>query len=256
MASCREIDALVTPFVDGEVSPDQRMMMQAHLAACPPCRERVDAEAAARDTLRRGCRCPNAPDNLRRRCSSAATPLGRLLASLKHLFVFLAIPIAVIVFAPLPYSTSAADAALCDANPKAANLNFVLKDPEGHSFNLASLKGNVVLLDFWATWCPPCKVEIPWFEEFQTKYGARGLRVIGVSADDPPAKLKPFIADYKMNYPVLIGDGRDDVKSPKAYGVAWGLPKTFVIGRDGRICKTHLGLSAKERFELEIKSLL
>jgi peroxiredoxin len=80
--------------------------------------------------------------------------------------------------------------------------------------------------------------------------------VIGVSTDDSMAKLKPFVAHYKMNYPVLLGDGRDDIKAPTAYMVGWGLPKTFVIGRDGKICKTHIGLSVKEKFEQEIKALL
>jgi cytochrome c biogenesis protein CcmG/thiol:disulfide interchange protein DsbE len=169
---------------------------------------------------------------------------------------FLGIPALLIAFAPLPYSTSAADATLCDTNPSSANLNFVLKDASGKDFNLASQKGKVIILDFWATWCPPCKVEIPWFVEFQSKYGPKGFAVIGVSVDDPPAKLKPFVEQYKMNYPVLIGDGRDDIKGPKAYAASWGLPKTFVIGRDGRICKAHVGLSAKEKFELEIKALL
>jgi thiol-disulfide isomerase/thioredoxin len=169
---------------------------------------------------------------------------------------FLSVPLLIVVFAPLPYSETAADATLCDRNPKPANLNFVLKDHNGRDFNLAAQKGKVVLLDFWATWCPPCKVEIPWFMEFQSKYGPKGLSVIGISADDSVAKLKPFVDQYKMNYPVLIGDGRDDIKGPKVYAVGWGLPKTFVIGRDGNICKTHLGLSSKEVFEQEIKSLL
>jgi thiol-disulfide isomerase/thioredoxin len=72
---------------------------------------------------------------------------------------------------PLPHAhetTEAADTSLCDKDPKAANLNFVLKDSSGRDFNLAAQKGKVILLDFWATWCPPCKVEIPWFVEFQT----------------------------------------------------------------------------------------
>ena len=168
----------------------------------------------------------------------------------------LTVPALLIVFAPLPYSTSAADATLCDANPKPANLNFVLKDAAGKDFNLASQKGKVIILDFWGTWCPPCKVEIPWFVEFQSKYGPKGFTVIGISVDDSPAKLTPFIAQYRMNYPVLIGDGRDDIKGPRAYNAMSVFPTTFVIGRDGRICKTHLGLSAKERFEQEIKALL
>ena len=150
----------------------------------------------------------------------------------------------------------AAQPSLCDKNPKPANLNFVLKDASGKDFNLASQKGKVILLDFWATWCPPCKVEIPWFVEFQEKYGPRGFIVIGVSVDDPASALKPFGDKYKVNYPMLVGDGRNDIKGPRGYNAAWGLPKTFVIGRDGNICRTHVGLSVKEHFEQQIKSLL
>jgi cytochrome c biogenesis protein CcmG/thiol:disulfide interchange protein DsbE len=149
-----------------------------------------------------------------------------------------------------------AEPSLCDAKPKAANLNFVLKDSAGKDFNLASQKGKVILLDFWATWCPPCKVEIPWFVEFQEKYGPKGFIVIGVSVDDPASALRPFGEKYKVNYPLLVGEGRNDIKGPRGYNAAWGLPKTFVIGRDGNICRTHIGLSVKEHFEQQIKSLL
>lgn len=149
-----------------------------------------------------------------------------------------------------------ATSSLCDKNPKAANLNFVLKDSDGKDYDLASQKGKVILLDFWATWCPPCKVEIPWFIEFQEKYGSQGFIVLGVSVDDPASTLKPFGEKYKVNYPLLVGDGRDDIKGPRGYNAAWGLPKTLVIGRDGNICKTHIGLSVKEHFEQQIKSLL
>jgi peroxiredoxin len=158
--------------------------------------------------------------------------------------------------APLGAEAQAVAPAVCDKSPKTANLNFVLKDSTGKDFNLASLKGKVILLDFWATWCPPCKVEIPWFVEFQQKYGPRGFVVVGVSVDDSPSRLKPFADQYKVNYPLLVGEGRDDIKGPRAYNAAWGLPKTFVIGRDGNICKTHVGLSVKEHFEQQIKALL
>jgi peroxiredoxin len=156
----------------------------------------------------------------------------------------------------LAATAEAAQSPLCDKNPKAANLNFVLKDSAGKDFNLASQKGKVILLDFWATWCPPCKVEIPWFVEFQEKYGPKGFIVIGVSVDDPASALRPFGDKYKVNYPLLVGDGRNDIKGPRGYNAAWGLPKTFVIGRDGNICRTHVGLSVKEHFEQQIKSLL
>src|SRR4051812_20270805 len=142
----------------------------------------------------------------------------------------------------------------CAANAKPANMNFVLKDVEGQEVKLASLKGKVVLLDFWATWCGPCKIEIPWFIEFQKTYGKQGLQVVGVSVDDTQAKLKPYVAQMKMNYPVLQGLDHDDIQD--AYGPMFGIPVTIVISRDGKVCAKHVGLSSKERFETEIKSLL
>src|SRR4029077_10522435 len=142
--------------------------------------------------------------------------------------------------------------AACAANAKPANMNFALKDVDGKEVKLASLKGKVVLLDFWATWCGPCKIEIPWFIEFQNKYGKDGLQVVGVSTDDTPAKLKPYIATMKMNYVVLQGLDHDDIQD--AYGPLFGIPVTIVISRDGRMCAKHVGLSSRERFESEIKS--
>ncbi len=168
---------------------------------------------------------------------------------------WLGIPLLLIATMRLPYVGEAAEGVGCDPVKKTANLNFMLKDMNGRDFNLAAHKGKVIVLDFWATWCPPCKVEIPWFVEFQTKYAAKGFTVIGVSVDDPMAKLKPFADEFKMNYPVLFGDGHD-IQGPKAYGPMWGLPKTFVIGRDGKICKTHVGFSQKATLEAQIKSLL
>jgi thiol-disulfide isomerase/thioredoxin len=142
----------------------------------------------------------------------------------------------------------------CPANAKAANLNFTMKDVNGKDVTLSSLKGKVVLLDFWATWCGPCKIEIPWFIEFQNKYGKDGLQVVGVSVDDTIDKLKPFAAEMKMNYPILQGLGHDDVQD--AFGPIWGIPVTVVISRDGKICAKHTGMSSKAAFEKEIKALM
>jgi peroxiredoxin len=144
---------------------------------------------------------------------------------------------------------------VCDPKKKAANLNFKVKDVDGREVNLADYKGKVILLDFWATWCGPCKVEVPWFVEFQSKYRDRGFVVLGVSVDDPIDTLKEFAVKYKMNYPVLVGDGREDLVD-RAYGPMWGLPTTFLIGRDGNICKKHTGMAAKNQFEKEILALL
>ena len=142
----------------------------------------------------------------------------------------------------------------CAANAKPANMNFTLKDLENKDVKLASLKGKVVLLDFWATWCGPCKIEIPWFIEFQNKYGKDGFQVVGVSTDDTQAKLKPYVAQMKMNYTVLQGLDRDDIQD--AYGPLFGIPVTILISRDGKVCAKHVGLSSKDAFEREIKSLL
>src|SRR5689334_3838233 len=83
-------------------------------------------------------------------------------------------------------------ASMCPADSKPANLTFTLKDMNGADVRLATYKGKVVLLDFWATWCGPCKIEIPWFEEFQDRYGKQGLQIVGVSVDDPADKLQAY----------------------------------------------------------------
>jgi peroxiredoxin len=158
---------------------------------------------------------------------------------------------------PLPFDhaeASADGANACPANAKQANLNFTLKDVNNKDVNLSSYKGKVILLDFWATWCGPCKIEIPWFLEFQTKYAKDGLQVIGVSVDDTVDKLKPFISQMKMTYPVLQGLDHDDMQD--AYGPIFGVPVTVLISRDGKICRKHTGLGSKDEFEKTIKALL
>ena len=147
-----------------------------------------------------------------------------------------------------------AAAAACPANAKPANLNFTLKDLSNTEVKLSAFKGKVILLDFWATWCGPCKIEIPWFIEFQNTYGKNGLQVVGVSVDDTLDKLKPFVAQAKMNYVVLQGLGHEDVQD--AYGPLFGFPTTIVISRDGKVCGRHVGLAAKDAFESQIKALL
>jgi thiol-disulfide isomerase/thioredoxin len=159
------------------------------------------------------------------------------------------------LFTPAAFSTAAGPgAAACPADAKPANFNFTLKDVDNKSVKLTSLKGKVVLLDFWATWCGPCKIEIPWFIEFQNKYGAAGLQVVGVSVDDPLSKLKPYVAKMQMNYLVLQGLDHDDMQD--AFGPLMGIPVTVVISREGKICGKHVGLSSKDAFENEIKALL
>ncbi len=142
----------------------------------------------------------------------------------------------------------------CPADAKPANLDFTMKDVDGKDVSLQSYKGKVILLDFWATWCGPCKVEIPHFIEFQQKYGPKGLQVVGISVDDPVDKLAPYVKEMGMNYPVLQGLGHDAVQD--AYGPILGIPVSVMISRDGKICATHTGLTGKDVFAAEIESLL
>jgi len=151
-------------------------------------------------------------------------------------------------------AAAAASTLACPADAKAANLSFTLLDMNGQHVALSNFKGKVVLLDFWATWCGPCKVEIPHFIEFQNQYGKDGLQVLGVSTDDPADKLIPYAAEMKMNYPVLQGLGHDDLLD--AFGPIVGIPVSVLISRDGKICATHTGLTGRDVFEREIKALL
>ncbi len=163
-----------------------------------------------------------------------------------------------------PSHGPAASARACPADAKPANLNFTLKDMHGRDVRLSDYKGKVILLDFWATWCGPCKYEIPGFVELQERYRDRGLQVIGVSVDDTADKLAPFAQQFKINYPILQGLGHDEVQ--EAYGPIWGIPINVLISRDGKICARHTGLpptwggsleqAVKDVFEAEIKALL
>ena len=164
-------------------------------------------------------------------------------------------------------TAKAPDVAACPVDAKPANLNFTLKDTNGQDVRLADYKGKVLLMDFWATWCGPCKVEIPGFIDLYAKYKSQGLEVVGVVLLDKFDNARPFAEKMKMNYPVLNGDEQQD-KIDDAYGPLFGLPMSFIIGRDGRICQKHLGLpgatattspdekTVKGVFEAQIKALL
>jgi peroxiredoxin len=153
-----------------------------------------------------------------------------------------------------PTRSAAAPGEGCPADAPAARLDFTLKDVENTNVTLADYQGKVVLLDFWATWCGPCKVEIPGFIDLQEKYGRDGFQVLGISVDDTVDKLKPYAAEMKMNYPVLQGLGHDDLLD--AFGPMLGIPVSVIISRDGKICAKHTGLTSKDTFEAQIKALL
>jgi cytochrome c biogenesis protein CcmG, thiol:disulfide interchange protein DsbE len=129
---------------------------------------------------------------------------------------------------------------------------FSLQDLEGQPLDLADYRGKVVLLDFWATWCAPCRDEIPHFVQLQDKYGGQGLQVIGISMDDGPQPVREFYRQFKMNYPVALGTE----KVADSYGGVLGLPVTFVIDRNGRMAAKYTGAVEMAVVEQEIQSLL
>jgi cytochrome c biogenesis protein CcmG/thiol:disulfide interchange protein DsbE len=144
-------------------------------------------------------------------------------------------------------------ASVKNENTRKTAPNFTLKDADGRSVKLSDYKGKVVLLNFWATWCGPCKIEIPWFVDFEQKYKDRGFAVLGVSMDDDGwSAVKPYITDKKLNYRVLLGN--DTVGDQ--YGGVDSLPTTFLLDRTGRVAATHIGLVSKSDYQNEILLLL
>lgn len=129
---------------------------------------------------------------------------------------------------------------------------WTLKDMDGKEVKLADFKGKVVILDFWATWCGPCVKEIPDFIALQKEYGKAGLMVVGVAAgDEEVAVVRKFAQKQGINYQLVLGN--DDVA--KLYNVE-ALPTTYIINREGRIVRSHVGLASKSAFEADIKPLL
>jgi peroxiredoxin len=130
--------------------------------------------------------------------------------------------------------------------------NFVVADANGKTITLSEYKGRVVLLDFWATWCTGCKIEIPWYMEFQNRYAKRGLTSIGVAMDDEGWKLvNSYLEQHPISYPVVVGDA-----AVATLFHITSLPVTLLIDRDGRIADWHVGMVVKSTWEDEIRTLL
>jgi len=144
-------------------------------------------------------------------------------------------------------------AAVTEAGARQPAPDFSLSDSAGTPIHLSAYKGKVVLLDFWATWCTGCKIEIPWYVEFQDKYKSSGLSAIGVSMDDDGWKsVKPWLAEHKLNYPIVIGSP----DMAKLYGGIPSMPVTLLIDRNGKVADWHVGMVDKGAFEGEIQTLL
>lgn len=127
-----------------------------------------------------------------------------------------------------------------------------LEDSSGKTATIAQYRGQVVVLDFWATWCHGCKQEIPWFSEFHQKYGSQGLAIIGVSLDDDGWKVvKPFIETTKVPYRIVLGNDA----TASLYGIS-GMPDTFLIDRQGRLAATYTGMVDRDNIEKNIQAML
>lgn len=136
---------------------------------------------------------------------------------------------------------------------KRANLDFTLKDVNGRDVALASLAGKPLLINFWATWCGPCKAEMPWFVEFSDKYKAKGLAVVGVSVDDPPEDIRGFAAEHHVTYPLLVGRDRSDIA--KAYDAEDVIPVSWLVRADGTVQAKVTGIHGKDWFEQQLQAM-
>lgn len=131
--------------------------------------------------------------------------------------------------------------------------DFELRDSNGNMVRLSSFKGKVVLINFWATWCGPCKIEMPWFNEFHAALKDQGLVVLGVAMDDDGwSVVRPYIAAKRISYPILLGT--DAVAS--LYGGVESLPTTLIVDREGRIAAVHIGLVSRRTYESDIQPLM
>jgi len=151
-------------------------------------------------------------------------------------------------------SSLLADARLSHAvDASKAAPGWQLNDVDGKPVKLSDFIGKVVILDFWATWCPPCRAEIPGFVALQNKYADKGFTMIGVSLDRQGASVvKPFMRKFGMNYPVVIGDE----KIVADYGEIEAIPTTFVIDRQGKVAAAYQGFTEQATFESVIGPLL
>jgi thiol-disulfide isomerase/thioredoxin len=131
--------------------------------------------------------------------------------------------------------------------------DFALESIDGKTVHLSDLRGKAILLNFWATWCGPCKIEMPWFVELQNQYGPQGLQIVGVAMDDASKEdIGKFAKDMGVNYPILIG--KEAVGD--AYGGVPALPESFLIGRDGKLVDKIVGLRGKAEIEDAVKKAL
>jgi cytochrome c biogenesis protein CcmG/thiol:disulfide interchange protein DsbE len=171
--------------------------------------------------------------------------------SSKHSFIAIAVLVAIVTFA-FAADEPGSQAVIQPASQRKPAPEIKLEDSLGKTATLAEYRGQVVVLDFWATWCHGCKQEIPWFVEFHQKYASKGLAVVGVSLDDDGWKVvKPFIETAKVPYRIVLGNNA----TAALYGIS-SMPDTFLIDRQGRLTATYTGMVDRDNIEKNIQAIL
>lgn len=159
----------------------------------------------------------------------------------------------VLVLSACSGSRTAHGGAIKTADKRQKAPDFTLRDAEGRTVQLSDYRGKVVLLNFWATGCAPCRAEIPWFIDFEKEYKDRGFAVLGVSMDDEGWEVvRPYIERMRVNYRVLMGDSMVS----DLYGGVEAVPTSFMIDREGRIARMHVGLASRSEYQDDIDKLL
>ena len=152
---------------------------------------------------------------------------------------------------------AAVSLASCHRQPKNveyANFNFTLKDMNGHDVRLSDFKGRPLLVNFWSTTCGPCQLETPELVDLAASYKDRGLAIVGISIDDSPTDIRAFADHYKVTYPLLVGDGRDEVT--EAFGLKDAIPMSVFITPQGTVLGRVEGLATQPWMERQIQSLM
>jgi peroxiredoxin len=135
--------------------------------------------------------------------------------------------------------------------------DFSLQTLDGKTVRLSDFRGKAVLLNFWATWCEPCKVEMPWFTEMQKQYGPQGLQILGVAMEDTePSDIQEFTRQMRVDYPILVGRESQRDALATSYGGVQFLPETFYIDRDGKVMERIFGLKGRGDIENDVKKML
>jgi peroxiredoxin len=148
-------------------------------------------------------------------------------------------------------ASASAESQTTDQGPQAPE--FVLTDLDGRTVRLSDFQGKVVLIDFWATWCGPCRMEVPHLKELYGRYSDRGFVLVGISLDTAgPGVVRAFVEKHKIPYPIVMGDQ----KTARAYGGVTAIPTAFLIDRDGRLVKKYVGYKPLETFVVDIDPLI